>query len=573
MERELRLNLDLSTREAQRNVRDAEKAVRDLSEGFDDGRSKGDRLADAIRLMAQQAEAELLEARSAADKLAAALGDDLVAEVKQAGGSVDGLVQDLKRLGLTYDEISQDADALGSAIRDVRERGKELGVDLNDGATRAADGLDRVRDSGDQSRSVLANMVGNSAQDLGELGGVAGTAGVAIGQLAEYAVDGNIQLSSLAKFIGPMVGIGVAVAGISWAMGKLKESSEKAKAAAEGMLDVQKKLRDGNFEEAATKLQEEWGGTIGVLEQMGFTTEQVIGHLTGQRDITDELNAKVKAHRDTLADDIVAQEQYDQSMSKLRDNLGLATTAFEEQGKALDETTRQTNAIDSALKVVTSTTDDAARGFNRVDRAAEDYAEEAARAKRATQEMNDAYEALMGSLDDDEAWANVQEKMWAYHDAVANTDGEVRDYIRSLADMVMALDDVPEETKTNLIAQLQDGDIATVETYLNRWAQGVNVPVRFQGQGQVGFEKKASGGPVKAGVPYVVGDNPDGTMNATSEIFVPSTDGTILSASQSRAALGGGGDNVTVHQYFPPGVSPESVARATRDYRRRGGRS
>ena len=68
--------------------------------------------------------------------------------------------------------------------------------------------LDDVRNNADQSRSVLANMVGNAAQDLGELGGVAGTAGVAIGQLAEYAADGNISLEQRsAKVAGPMAGI------------------------------------------------------------------------------------------------------------------------------------------------------------------------------------------------------------------------------------------------------------------------------------------------------------------------------------------------------------------------------
>lgn len=54
---------------------------------------------------------------------------------------------------------------------------------------------------------------------------------------------------------------------------------------------------------------------------------------------------------------------------------------------------------------------------------------------------------------------------------------------------------------------------------------------------------RASGGPVIPGVGYLVGDNPDGTPNRTSEIFVPNTPGTILPASTTQKVLQGGGTN------------------------------
>ena len=43
---------------------------------------------------------------------------------------------------------------------------------FGDEASITAGQIDKVRDSGDQSGSVLANMVGNSVQEVGELGGV-----------------------------------------------------------------------------------------------------------------------------------------------------------------------------------------------------------------------------------------------------------------------------------------------------------------------------------------------------------------------------------------------------------------
>jgi hypothetical protein len=124
-----------------------------------------------------------------------------------------------------YDQVAGDLEQLQSKIKaiggaDVNVGG--LGGDL-DGVKGKLHGM---REEADQSRSVLANMVGNASQDLGQLGGVAGTTGVALGQLAEYAADGNIKLKSLAT-----VGLGLgAIAGalqiVNFAMGQLAEDAK-----------------------------------------------------------------------------------------------------------------------------------------------------------------------------------------------------------------------------------------------------------------------------------------------------------------------------------------------------------
>jgi hypothetical protein len=84
----------------------------------------------------------------------------------------------------------------------------------------------------------------------------------------------------------------------------------------------------------------------------------------------------------------------------------------------------------------------------------------------------------------------------------------------------VALDGIPDETKASLITQLSEGDIAVVETYLSEWRKGVNVPVRFQGQGNVGFESAPLAVRCRPVAAYVVGDNPDGSWNSTTEMFI-----------------------------------------------------
>lgn len=64
-----------------------------------------------------------------------------------------------------------------------------------------------------------------------------------------------------------------------------------------------------------------------------------------------------------------------------------------------------------------------------------------------------------------------------------------------------------------------------------------SVPAQVKG---FTFGSRAAGGPVSAGLPYFVGENPDGSLNRTSELFVPRTSGTIVPADEVQKALGGG---------------------------------
>jgi hypothetical protein len=54
---------------------------------------------------------------------------------------------------------------------------------------------------------------------------------------------------------------------------------------------------------------------------------------------------------------------------------------------------------------------------------------------------------------------------------------------------------------------------------------------------------RATGGPVNAGMPYIVGEN-------EPELFVPNTSGNIYNQKQMANMSGNGGDNVVIHQSF-----------------------
>ena len=183
----------------------------------------------------------------------------------------------------------------------------------------------------------------------------------------------------------------------------------------------------------------------------------------------------------------------------------------------------------------------------------------------STAALDDTYKTFLGSLDQQDAWDGFFEKMYVYHSETGRSAQETRDYTRDIAEMVMALTEMPDEQKTNLLLKLEQGDLAAVEAALARYRQGVNVPVRFQGQGSVGFEKRAMGGPVNAGQPYIVGER-------GPEIVVPGRSGTVI--PNHRIGVGGGvggGMNVTIN--MPPGSNGHDVVAAIQQYEKRNGKS
>jgi vacuolar-type H+-ATPase subunit F/Vma7 len=177
----------------------------------------------------------------------------------------------------------------------------------------------------------------------------------------------------------------------------------------------------------------------------------------------------------------------------------------------------------------------------------------------ATARLNDTYAILKGTLDEGDALDKAAEATWNFRSETDRTEAEVRDYTRALADTVVALTEMPDEQKTNLLLKLEEGDLAAVEAALARYREGVNVPIRFKGQGSVGFEKRAMGGPVTAGTPYLVGER-------GPEIVVPGRSGTVI--PNNRIGVGGGSPT-TVNIYT--NADPNSTKAALRRFDRRNG--
>lgn len=210
--------------------------------------------------------------------------------------------------------------------------------------------------------------------------------------------------------------------------------------------------------------------------------------------------------------------------------------------------------------------DAVATSIGQVDRSAQDFTDEARRAEEATRDLDDTYARLKGTLDEGDALDKAAEATWNFRSETDRTEAEVRDYIRALADTVTALDSLPDEQQTNLLLQLEEGDYAAVEAALARYRLGVDVPVRFKGQGSVGFEKRAMGGPVTAGTPYLVGEK-------GPEIVVPGRSGTVIPNNRIGGSGGVGVGSPMVVNIYPKSLPTdrELIDLVTNLRRRNGG--
>lgn len=59
--------------------------------------------------------------------------------------------------------------------------------------------------------------------------------------------------------------------------------------------------------------------------------------------------------------------------------------------------------------------------------------------------------------------------------------------------------------------------------------------------------KRATGGPVSANQPYLVGENPDGSINRTTELFIPSSSGYIMNSRNLKDALQDKSEKSTIY--------------------------
>jgi hypothetical protein len=112
------------------------------------------------------------------------------------------------------------------------------------------------------------------------------------------------------------------------------------------------------------------------------------------------------------------------------------------------------------------------------------------------------------------------------------------DSISSAIDGTKSLNEVLADTLSQIGRLLVQFAVASAFTALGNGAPAGSFL-------RVAFGSRASGGPVYPGGVYAVGDNPDGSFNSTTELFVPRSAGTIIPADETAALMSGEDDAIS----------------------------
>lgn len=199
-EKKFTLDVEVVTKQAQQELKNASKEAKKLGENIDDTRTAGKKFADAMGDVADEIQKELGQARKASQQLEKALGPELTKALNESGKSVDNLVAEFHKAGLSYQDIEHDTEALAGAIRKMNT----VADSVDDHVSKP---IGHVAEKTDKATNALENFYGNAIQEVPGISDTFGPLNTAIGQVAEGIAAGEVGLGSLVAAAAPMAAI------------------------------------------------------------------------------------------------------------------------------------------------------------------------------------------------------------------------------------------------------------------------------------------------------------------------------------------------------------------------------
>jgi hypothetical protein len=240
--KDIKLNLDLNTKDAQRAVKDLNKELSNTDDSLEDVESAGKQMARAIEKAADDTIDEIEKTKRAVDALETAL-DGFDADPTKVVG-------DLKKMGLTSEEIEADAEELAAAIKRIDD------VKLS-AAKAGFDDLDEALGRTDSSGRAAGAAIGGVGGSISELPGV-GTLGPiaeSMGQLAEGALEGEVNMKQLLGAGLALGAVALVAKGIEGRFSRIAESKAWKKEQIESYTDALKDT-DSAVDAVAQKLRD-----------------------------------------------------------------------------------------------------------------------------------------------------------------------------------------------------------------------------------------------------------------------------------------------------------------------------
>ena len=266
-----------------------------------------------------------------------------------------------------------------------------------------------------------------------------------------------------------------------------------------------------------------------------------------------------------------AAEAHKEAVDREADAMRLAARMADAQRKALDDLKKQQDDMISATldfadaqMAEWKSSQDLRKAYDELANGTGEYGDRVADAMNASQDyvekawgLYEVQGAIAGKTFDaaDKADFFIQK----LGDMIKETgDPNVRDRLMSLAQLMSGVKDKTDDAAGRLEAFRRQVELIGLQDLVGSFAElGLDAPAEITGS----TTRNADGGNVRGGVPTLVGES-------GPEMFVPQSNGRILSADDLARVGGTGGQGVTINVMTPIG-RPDDVVRWMREELRR----
>lgn len=479
----IKLDLDLNTKDAQRQVKDLNKELSNSEDSFEDVESAGKQMARAISQASAATIDEIEKTKRAVDALETAL-DGFDADPQQVVG-------DLKKMGLTADEITADANELAAAIRsidDVKISARDAGFD----------DLNKVMGETESTGRASSAAIGGIGGSISELPGIGSLGPIAesIGQLAEGALEGEVNTKQLVGALGVMGGTAAAMWVVNKAMTQIADNKAFKKQQIQDFRDAREEIE--GMEGDLSAFNEVLKDSDELLANVG---DGPLGFMKGQENILDDIIESGVAYDDFIKgmeeggpayDFVVAKmEAFVASKKAERDALRKGTPEWGKAQKAYKNAEDALNGLDDVQKNYAESgatyaeteawkaesTIKSAEAMEEAAEAAEELRTAYGEAAEGIRDMADA-SGEMASEAFSTVWGQQAEAVFGYATAIEDTDEALAGLTESIDENgvsvllnIEATESLAQAIGNEMSVALQDadGDFDAVRTTAEKY--------------------------------------------------------------------------------------------------------
>lgn len=500
-------------------------------------------------------------------KSAGLAGDELGTFSKD----LTGLAADMALFSNTSPE--QAIEAIGAALRGESEPIRAYGVLLDDATLRAealsmgiydGNGALNAQQKVLAAQAAIFKQTGDAQGDFARTSdGLAGQQKILSAEINNLKVTLGQKLIPVAiKTISTILDVGEAFSSLAFGTDLATESFKAffEEADSHSIKEIGDTLKD--MAEAADEAggfidrlwafdggDSRWGLLNESFKKMGDESPEAL------RKVYDEL---VKVRQAADDGDPAARKLAD-DYEITADNLNGLYDAYLAVTPAISETDRETRRLSAGSNSLVDALGD-------TEGAVEDVTETVDAFHQSLLDVEFAYDKLTGKLNEEDAWARVQESIMEFAANTEATAQDVRDLTRDLADYINETNLIPAEKKTLFLAELDEGKLAEVQRRLEIWARNNQINVNLIARGAPGFSSDptfALGGTV----PGRTGTPVRATVHAGETVRTPEQERAL-----GDGGGGGGGPSIgEVHIHVQSMPTPNEMISIVKKYEARNG--